>query len=584
VHPEIPNLREVVLFLAVAGVAVPIMHRFRISVVLGFLVIGVLIGPFGLGRLTDALPLLKTLVITDITGVRTLGELGVVFLLFMVGLELSLARLLSMRRLVFGLGAAQVVATAAVIGAIAFGFGNSEEAAIVTGACLALSSTAIVTQLLIETRRFSAPVGQTSFAILLFQDLAVVPILFLTGVLGTRGEGPIAIAFALALVKAAVTIAVIMAIGRIIIRPTFRLVGQTRSRELFMAAVLLIIIGTAATTAQAGLSLSLGAFLAGLLLAETEYRHQIEVDIEPFKGLLLGLFFMSVGMSIDLAAILDEPVWIPLSVVGLFAVKGTIVFALARAFRQPMPVAVESALLLGQGGEFAFVVISLAAALSVLPAPTAQFLLIITSLTMLVTPAVSRLARAASLRIEARDRRLGREPPEAPVQAEGHVVIAGYGRVGQLLGSLLDARCIPHIGLDLDPHIVAKFRKEGAAVHYGDASRTEILRRLGIERATALVVTMDAPAATERVIRAVHAEWASLPVLARARDQAHARRLLAAGATDVVPETIEASFDLAEVVLTSLGHTAEAARQIVAERREEERLSLRTPSAGEDAS
>lgn len=575
-HPEIPILREVVVFLAAAGIAVPIMHRFRISAVLGFLVIGLVVGPYGLGRLTSLAPWLGAVVISDIEGVRALAELGVVFLLFMIGLELSLTRLMSMRRQVFGLGGAQVVVTAAFIAGIAHLFGNPTAAAIVIGACLALSSTAIVTQTLIESRRFSSPVGQTSFAILLFQDLAVVPILFMTGVLAAGSEGSVVLPFALAIAKAALAIAVIMAVGRIVVRPVFRLVGQTRSRELFMATVLLTAIGTAAITAEAGLSLSLGAFLAGLLLAETEYRHQIEIDIEPFKGLLLGLFFMSVGMTIDVAAIRDEPLWIPLSVLGLLAIKSAIVYLLARAFRHARSVSAEAALLLGQGGEFAFVVLAAALAQGLLPAATVQFMLIVTSLSMLATPAVARLASTVGKRLEdAERRRDGNAAIDAADQTAGHVVIAGYGRVGQLLGSLLDTRCIPHVGIDVDPNVVEHLRRDGVSAHYGDASRPELLRRVGIDRSAALVITMDSPAAAERVVAAARREWPSLPILARARDQIHARRLLALGATDVVPETIEASFDLAEVVLASLGHSAEASRQLVAERREEERLALR---------
>ncbi|MEW5965180.1 MAG: monovalent cation:proton antiporter-2 (CPA2) family protein [Pseudomonadota bacterium] len=578
-HPEIPIPREVVVFLAAAGIAVPIMHRLRISAVLGFLVIGLVVGPYGLGRLTSQAPWLGTVVISDIEGVRALAELGVVFLLFMIGLELSLSRLMSMRQQVFGLGGAQVVVSATVIAAIAYLFGNTEAASLVIGACLALSSTAIVMQILIESRRFSAPVGQTSFAILLFQDLAVVPILFMTGVLGAKSGGSVALPLALAIGKAAVAIVIIMAAGRTVVRPVFRLVGQTQSRELFMATVLLIVIGTAAITAEAGLSLSLGAFLAGLLLAETEYRHQIEIDIEPFKGLLLGLFFMSVGMTIDVTAVLDEPLWIPLSVIGLLTIKTAITFVLARLFGHSISVSAESSLLLGQGGEFAFVVLAAALVQGLLPASTVQFMLIVTSLSMLATPAVARVARVIGKRLENNERRDGAGAREAVAQTAGHVIVAGYGRVGQLLGSLLDTRCIPHVGVDVDPNIVERLRRNGVTAYYGDASRPELLRRLGIDRASALVITMDAPAAAERVVAAARSAWPQLPILARARDIKHARRLLALGATDVVPETIEASFDLAEVVLASLGHSPEASRQLVAERREEERLALREDRA-----
>ena len=311
-HATLPYLREMIIFLIAAGVMVPLFHRFRVSPVLGYLVVGGIIGPFGLGLLADDFPILSQVVISDIAGVQALAELGIVFLLFTIGLELSLERLWAMRRLVFGLGSLQVLVTGAIIGLIAFEFGNSVRASIVLGACLALSSTAIVMQLLLEGRRIGTPLGRSSFAILLMQDLAVVPILFIVGVLGTKLDSGFGADLALALGKAALTIVAIYMIGRLVLRPALRLVAQTRSPEMFMAAVLLTVIGIAAITGYAGLSMALGAFLAGLLLAETEYSHEIEVDLEPFKGLMLGLFFMSVGMGIDWRVIGDEPMWIPL--------------------------------------------------------------------------------------------------------------------------------------------------------------------------------------------------------------------------------------------------------------------------------
>lgn len=566
------NLHEVVVFLAAAGLVVPLMQRLRINPVLGFLTVGVLIGPFGLGGLTDSLPWLRYLVIEDIQGVKRVAELGIMFLLFMIGLELSFERLWSMRRLVFGLGGAQVVVTGAVITGIAMWFGNAPPQAIVIGACLALSSTAIVMRLLTDARRLGTPVGRVSFGILLFQDLAVVPILFLVGVLGAQTEGPIILAFLIAVGKAAVAIGLILLLGRTVIRPLFRLVGVTRSRELFLAAVLLVIIATAIFTDLAGLSLALGAFLAGLLLSETEYSHQIEVDIQPFNGLLLGLFFVSIGMTIDLAAIADEPIWIPLSVAGLFVIKSTVLFILILLFDQPRYIAAESALLLGQGGEFAFVVISLALSLGLLPVATSQFVLIIAGLTMLATPPIAQIARRIGAALAHRDRiKAGHATESPPADIANHVIIAGYGRVGRLIGSLLETNHIPHVGLDIDADIVAPYQKQGASVHYGDASRPEILRHAGIDNATALAVTMDSAKAAERVVTAVRKEWPNLPILVRARDINHAERLIAVGASDVVPETVEASLELAEVVLRAAGFGDDAARQVVAERREIEK-------------
>jgi len=569
------NLREVIIFLAAAGLVVPLMQRLKINPVLGFLTVGLVIGPFGLGGFTDSLPWLRYVVIEDIEGVRKVAELGIVFLLFTIGLELSFERLWSMRRLVFGLGCAQVVVTGAVITGFALWFGNTAAQAIVIGSCLALSSTAIVMRLLTDARRLGTPVGRVSFGILLFQDLAVVPILFLVGIFGTESEEPLALAFAIALFKAAIAIGLIIFLGRTVIRPLFRFVGATRSRELFLAAVLLIIIATAIFTDLAGLSLALGAFLAGLLLSETEYSHQIEVDIEPFNGLLLGLFFVSIGMSIDLTKIADQPLMILMSVVGLFLVKSVLLLGLTLLFGQPRSIATECALLLGQGGEFAFVAIALAFSLGLLPLATSQFILIVVSLTMLATPPMAQIARRIGATLSDRDRiaagETNRRPPE---DISDHVIVAGYGRVGQLIGSLLEANHIVHIGLDLDAENVAPFQKQGGCVYFGDASHAEILRRAGIDNATALAVTMDSARSAERVVETVRKEWPDLPILVRARDIDHAERLINVGASDVVPETVEASLELAEVVLRATGFGDEAARQVIAERRQMEKQPL----------
>lgn len=573
-HVETLNLREVMVFLFAAGIVVPLVRRLRISPVFGYLVVGLAIGPHGVVRFADALPWLRHFAITDLAGVRPLAELGVVFLLFMIGLELSLDRLWAMRRRVFGLGGAQVVLTGAVIALIASFFDNTLAAAVVLGAGFALSSTAIVMQLLTENRRLGTATGQTSFAILLCQDLAVLPILFLVGAFATQSDASVAATFAWAIGQALVAIGSILFIGRLVIRPVFRFVGSTASREMFLAFVLLVIVGSALATEQVGLSMALGAFLAGLLFAETEYRHEIGVDIEPFKGLLLGLFFVSIGMSIDLAEVAAKPLWLIASVFGLYMVKSPIVYALARWFGEPRPVALEAGLLLGQGGEFAFLVVGMAYGLGLMPNDTAQFMLIVTGITMIATPPVAHFARKVARAVETREADRGQRDTDIPVGLSDHVIIVGYGRVGQMLGSVLDGQKLPHVGLDIDANLVARYRSVGAGIFYGDATRPDILRRLGVDRAAALVVTMDSPRAAERVVATARRHWPGLVIYARARDGAHAARLIAHGASHVIPETIEASLQLSEMVLIGVGVPDEASRRIIEVRRQAEQTAV----------
>ena len=573
-HFETLNLREAMIFLVAAGVVVPLFNRLRVSPVLGFLIIGLLIGPHGLARFVDTAPWIGYAVINDLDGVRALAELGIVFLLFMIGLELSVDRLWAMRRMVFGLGGAQVVVTGAAIAMIASFFDNTLPAAMVLGAAFALSSTAIVMQLLAENRRMGTATGRTSFAILLFQDLAVLPILFLVGALAAQSDRSMLLAFAWAIGQALIAVAIILVIGRLVIRPLFRFVGSAASREMFLAFVLLVIIGTALATKHVGLSMALGAFLAGLLLAETEYRHAIEVDIEPFKGLLLGLFFVSVGTTIDITQVAAKPLWLIASVAGLFLVKVPIVYILARVFGEPRSVALEVGLLLGQGGEFAFLVVGMAFNLGLLSNETAQFMLIVTGLTMLVTPPVAHAARKVALVTEAREAQRGLRDVDLPSDLADHVIVVGYGRVGQLIGSVLDSQKVPHVGLDIDASLVANFRKKGAGVFYGDASQPDMLRKFAAERAAALVVTMDSPHAAELVVEAARRQWPDLTIYARARDVGHAKRLIAHGANHVIPETTEASLKLGEMVLMGAGIPSAAACHVIETRREAEQVAV----------
>ncbi len=550
---HIPYLREVILFLVVAGFAVPLLQR-RVSPVLGYLLIGGLIGPYGLGLMAEALPLAAFLVIDDLDGVRALAEIGVVFLLFAIGLELSLDRLWAMRRLVFGLGSAQILLTGVVIGGVAYVWGNSGPAALVLGACLALSSTAIVMQLLIEKSRLTTPVGRSAFSVLLMQDLAVVPILFIVGVLGTVSEGQGVLGgLALALGEAAITVVIIYAVGRLVLRPLFRATAQSGSREAFMAMILLIVLGTAAITGAVGLSMALGAFLAGLLIAETEYRHQVEVDIEPFKGLMLGLFFMSVGMGIDWRVLMETPLLIAASVIGLIAIKAVLNVSLFLLWKTPIHRAVEAGLLLAQAGECAFIVVGLAMSLDLLPGSTGQFMLIVASLTMVLTPGLAELARKLADRIENRQNERHPDAADQMEDMEGHVLIAGFGRVGRMIASILDREGLPYIAIDKDPIIASEARASGLPVRFGDASRLEILQANHVRQAAALVITLGDAKNTELLTQRMREAAPHVPLFVRARDKEQADRLTDAGATAAVPETVEASLQLAARLLEGCG-------------------------------
>ncbi|MGD9543489.1 MAG: cation:proton antiporter [Methylocystis sp.] len=567
------EIREAVVFLGAAGLIVPAIHRLRISPTLGFLAVGVIVGPFGLGRLAETVPWVEALVIEDKRTVRFAAEFGVIFLLFMIGLELSFERLRAMWRIAFLVGGAQVVLCAAGIAAIAHFSGYLPDISVVLGSAFAMSSTAIIMHLLTETGRLGTPVGQMSFGVLLFQDLAVVPILFMVSALRLDADavGP-AIAFALG--KAILVIIVILPVGRLVARPLLRIVAGAKSRELFLATVLLTIIGAAAAADAAEFSPALGAFLAGLLLADTEYRPRIAVDIEPFKGLLLGVFFVAVGLSIDVTAIVADWRVILAWAFGVMALKAVCVYALARLARQPPSVAFETAALLGPIGEFSFVVTELAQSLGVIYEDTAQFALIVASLTMAMAPLMALGARWLVSRF-------ARGEPESfdlfPDQISDHVIVVGYGRVGQDIGDLLDSQEITHVAIDVDARRVAQLRAQGFSIYHGDARQYEILARLGVEQAAALVVTMDDAKTTLQTVDAAHRDWPDLPIFARVRDEAHAAALLKAGATSVILEAREAALQLGETVLVGVGLPESVARDLVAERR----MIAQEPSASE---
>jgi CPA2 family monovalent cation:H+ antiporter-2 len=571
------EFKGALLFLTTAGVIVPLFRRMRISPVIGFLLAGVAIGPWGVGALVTRLPWLAPFRIENSEEVSALAELGVVFLLFMIGLELSFERLKRLRTLVFGLGVLQIGACAAALGTIAIlAFGLTRSAGLVVGCALALSSTAIVIPTLVELRRLGTAAGRAAFAVLLAQDLMVAPMLFMVSMLGTRGGGlggSLNEALLFAILPAMGTLALIVGAGRLLLRPLFHQVAHAHSTEFFMAACLLVVMGTAIVSAMAGLSMALGAFIAGILLAETEYRREIEVTIEPFKGLLLGLFFVSVGAGLDIGAVIAAPLFTLSLAFGLIVVKSAIIFMLALALRLRLAVAREIALLLGPGGEFAFAMISAGVGQGLLGAEISAHLMVAVTLSMVTIPALAALAARVPVRASTDDADLAGLAP--PGDDAGRVIIIGYGRVGKLVGDMLDRHKKPFIAVDGEASLVRRDRETRKNIYWGDATRLEFLRKCDIAHATAVVVTLDAPHACERVVELARKERPDLTIVARARDAHHATHLYELGATDAIPETVEASLQLSEAVLVDIGVPMGYVIASIHEKRDEFRKMLK---------
>ncbi|MFN3792619.1 cation:proton antiporter [Massilia sp.] len=550
-----PFLREILLFLILSGILIPILQRLRINQVIGFLAVGTLVGPFGLGLLAGEVPWLAFLTFPRDQGIAALAEIGVLFLMFMIGLELSAARLWAMRRWVFGAGTAQVVASAALVGGVLLlAYGVDAQAAVVVGLVLSLSSTAVVMQLLAQQGATGSPLGQAAFAILMLQDLAVVPILLLIGALGGGGSDGVAVLALATLLKAGLAITLIYLVGGRVVHRLFRAFAEHRQPDVFMALILLSTFGIAGLSAAAGLSMALGAMIAGLLLAETEFKHEVELMIEPFKGLLMGLFFMTVGMSIDTRQILAAPLLLGAALAGLVLLKALVVAGLLRLGGQPWSRAVEGGLLLGQGGEFAFVAIGYAMSARVLDPMLGGQVMLVVGLSLFITPLLARLGRLTGERGEHARAGLAAaaDHPEL-ASARGRVIIAGFGRVGQQLAKLLGEQNIPFVAFECDAKLVSKLHAEGKPVYFGNASRPELLRHVHADEAPAIVLTMDHPASSMHAVQGIRREFPHARLFVRSRDEKHARALSLAGASVVVPETLEASLQLSAFVLEAMG-------------------------------
>lgn len=542
--------KEALIVLGAAGVVIPLFLRLRLNQFVGYLLVGMVVGPYGLGRLAALWPPFGAVVIYEPDAIAPIAELGVVVLMFMIGLELSFARLWVMRRLVFGLGGVQVAASVLVLAGVASLVGLSRPAALALGLAGAMSSTAVVLGVLSAEQRMASPLGRASFAMLLFQDLAIVPVLLALGVGGENAGA--------AAVRGVVAVVLILGLGRLALRRLFRLVARTGSPELFLALSGLVVLACALETAQAGLSMGLGALLGGLLLAGTEYRRAVEVAIEPFKGLLLGVFLIGVGLGFDPLRVLQAPLATLGTAVVLVGLKLAVTAPAARLFGLPWPAAIQSGLLLGPGGEFGFVVLGVASTAGLLPAGVAENVTIALALSMAAIPSLSSLGRRFSPRLAHHPAvALDLLPPPAAEEDSAddsaRVFIAGFGRVGETVAALLEAHAIPYVAIDRDPDRVEQLRRGGKSVFWGDITNPALLHQLGIKGARALVITMGARGEVDQAIAAVRRLRPDLMIVARARDADHAARLYRLGVTDAVPETIEASLQLSEAVLVDLG-------------------------------
>ena len=542
-------LAQAAIFLTAAVATVPLFRKLKLGAVLGYLAAGVIIGPW----------VLK--LVTDVESILHFAELGVVLLLFIVGLELQPSRLWILRKSVFGLGGAQVVVTGFVLGLAGMAIGLSWSSALVMGLGLAMSSTAFVLQALAERNQLTSRYGRSSFAILLFQDLSVIPLLALIPLLaidtGTEAHGN---PWVSAVVAVAV-IALVIAGGRLLLRPVFQAIAQSHIQEIFTAAALLVVIGVSLLMAGVGLSMSLGAFLAGVLLADSEFRHELEANIEPFKGLLLGLFFISVGMSVDLGLIASKPLAVIGAVIGLMATKAGILFVIGKLSGHSTESARNLAAALSQGGEFAFVLFGVAAGHRIMDQSLVDLLVVVVTLSMAATPVALALNDALS-------RWLAKPKTDETFDTidedNSQVIIAGFGRVGQIVARVLVLKKIPFTALDASPEQVETVRRFGSKVYFGDASRLDLLTAAKTDQAKLFVLAIDDVESSIRTAEMVTRHFPDVKIYARARNRFHAHRLMDLGVELIERETFLSSLDLAEQVLKALGVTGWEAQETVA--------------------
>lgn len=536
---ESEAFQDMIVVLGAAGLVIPAFAALRISPVLGFILVGIIVGPHALGALVPQYPGLGALTISDAHVLEAPAEMGVTLLLFALGLELSVERLRTMRLLVFGLGPAQLGAAALLIGVALIAFRLPLDITLTLALALALSSTAVGLQMLSASGRMGSLAGRTAFGILLFQDIAIAPLLLLLSA-GAASGG-----FLPTLALGLVVIAAVALVVRLLVPPLFLQAARTRRPELFLAAALVVLILSAGATVSIGLSPAIGALVAGVMLAETDYRRQIEAAIAPFEGLFLGVFLIWVGMSLDLGAVFARPLLVIGLVIGVIAVKALSLFLVLRLAGRGRGVAAHVAALLAAPGETSLILIGVAG--TMMAGAAADLALIVTGLGLAIAPVLG----LAGQRLEAM---LGRPEAETPPEPEpGRTIIIGFGRVGRLVASMLEAHGQPYLAVDADPDEVARHRRAGRPIIYGDARRPDLLDKLHLEDARAVVLTIDAVHSLDTLVRLIRERHPGLCLVVRARDADHATRLYAHGVTDAVPETVESSLQLAETLLVDLG-------------------------------
>lgn len=551
---EIDYIADILILLAVAIIAVPIFQKLGFGAVLGYLFAGVVVGPWGLGY------------INQLDEIRHIAEFGVVFLLFIIGIELRPQRLWDMKRMVFGLGVAQVMVTGLVIAAIALLFELSAKTAVIIGFGLALSSTAFGLQILTEKGEMNTRHGKTAFSILLFQDLAVVPLLTLVSLLAAKT--PLLEGIEFAMLEAIIAIGGVILVSRFLLMPILNLVASSRTAEVFTAASVFAVLGTAWLMEEVGLSLALGAFLAGLMMADSQYRHQVIADIEPFRGILLGLFFMVVGMTINFGLLVDQPVLIVGLVVALLALKSGLNWVLCRLMRVPPVDATRASLLLSQSGEFGFVIFGLAVVNGILPEDIFNILILLVALTMAATPLMVRLSSLINARVYE-----SKEDHDVTTQHlqghDTHVIVAGFGRVGHRIVKILHAAEIPYVAIESNAERVLEGRQDGYSVFFGNANRADVLKAAGAGEAKVLVCALDEAASSLRLVRILNQHYPNLAIYVRGRDRKNCDELINAGARVAISETLESSMQLGMETLKAMQVSDATASAIIEDFRQD---------------
>lgn len=583
-----PILSDALVILGAAGIVIPVFTRFRITPIIGFILVGLLVGPYGLGRLVFDHPWLSYVTITDPDGLEIFAELGIILLLFSIGLELSFDRLWELRRLVFGLGSLELIFLGGSLTFVLAAIGQPTYGALALGLALALSSTALV----LKITNANTPVGRAALSMLLFEDIAIVPIIFLLGALAPHASSEGTGSLVNTLLLGILVIAALLVIGRLLLPRLFAQAARTKSPEFFLAASLLVVIASSLLTAAVGLSPIVGALIAGLLIAETEYHNEVEHITAPFKGLALGVFLITIGMSIDLRVVWANLGTILAATVGVLLLKAVVTGLLLRFMGARRSTATETGILMASPSETTLIVLAAATTAQLIQPGTALFWQIVTAIGLTVTPILAQVGRHMGRRVDSGD--------PLPVVTEdavaGRAIIVGFGRVGKLVADMMKKHGQPYIAVDSDTDLVSEGRRRGYDVAFGDAAGGNALVKLGAENATAVIMTMDEPVSAHRIVKKLRAQCPNLPIIARARDATHAAALYRDGATHAVPETLESSLQLSEAVLVDLGvpmgpviasiheKRDELRDQIMREGELEARPSLKTSTMAEPAS